>query len=58
VFVSPPRACIVSIRDSEGVTHSVQVQGSSLSEAAARAVAAFREQKALVTKPGIADAFH
>jgi hypothetical protein len=38
------RPCTVSVRDTEGVTHTVQVQGSSLFEAAARAVAAFREQ--------------
>jgi hypothetical protein len=42
--VSPPRNCTVSIRDTEGVTHTVQVQGSSLFEAAAQAVAAFHEQ--------------
>ena len=40
-----PRNCTISIRDTEGVTHSVQVQGSSLFEAAARAVASFREQE-------------
>jgi hypothetical protein len=34
----------VSLRDLDGVTHTVTVQGSSLYEAAARAVAAFREQ--------------
>jgi hypothetical protein len=39
-----PRTGSVSVRDIEGVTHTVQVQGSSLFEAAARAVAAFREQ--------------
>jgi hypothetical protein len=38
------RPCTVSVRDTEGVTHTVQVQGSSLFEAAARAVAAFRGQ--------------
>jgi hypothetical protein len=36
-------AATPSIRDSEGMTHAVRVQGSSLFEAAARAVAAFRE---------------
>jgi hypothetical protein len=43
--VTLPRNCAVSVRDIEGVTHTVQVQGSSLFEAAARAVAAFREQE-------------
>jgi hypothetical protein len=38
------RSCTVSIRDLEGVTHTVRVEGESLFEAAARAVAAFREQ--------------
>ena len=42
--VRPPRSCTISLCDSEGVTHSVQVQASSLYEAAARGVAAFREQ--------------
>jgi hypothetical protein len=42
--VTLPRNCTVSVRDTEGVTHRVQVQGSSLFEAAARTVAAFREQ--------------
>jgi hypothetical protein len=40
-----PRNCTVSIRDTEGVLHTVQVEGSSLFEAAAHAVAAFREQQ-------------
>jgi hypothetical protein len=39
-----PRNCTVSVRDIEGVAHTVRVQGSSLFEAAAHAVAAFREQ--------------
>jgi hypothetical protein len=43
--VTQPRNCTVSVRDSEGVTHKVQVQGSSLFEAAAYALAAFREQE-------------
>jgi hypothetical protein len=38
------RACTVSVRDPEGITHTVQVQASGLYEAAARALAAFREQ--------------
>jgi hypothetical protein len=42
--VRQPRICTVSVRDLEGVTHTVQVQGESLFEAAARGVAAFREQ--------------
>jgi hypothetical protein len=43
-LVTLPRNCTVSIRDTEGVLHTVQVQGSSLFEAAAHAVAAFREE--------------
>jgi hypothetical protein len=42
---SLPRTCTVSIRDPEGVTHTAKVQGLSLFEAAARAVASFREQE-------------
>jgi hypothetical protein len=38
-----PFGCLC--RDAEGATHTVHVQGSSLFEAAARAVAAFREQE-------------
>ncbi len=41
--VPGPRTCTVTLRDLDGVTHTVQVQRSSLYEAAARAVAAFRE---------------
>ena len=33
-----------SVRDLGGITHTVQVQGETLFEAAARAVAAFRQQ--------------
>jgi hypothetical protein len=42
--VAQPRSCTVSVRDPEGITHSVRVQASGLYEAAARALAAFREQ--------------
>lgn len=42
--VSQSRSCIVSLRDVDGITHTVRVQASSLFEAAARAVSAFREQ--------------
>jgi hypothetical protein len=38
------RSCTVSLRDPGGITHTVQVHGESLFEAAARAVSAFREQ--------------
>jgi hypothetical protein len=40
----PLRTCRVSLRDPEGVVHSVEVQADSLYEAAAAAMAAFREQ--------------
>jgi hypothetical protein len=36
--------CIVSLKDVEGITHSVRVQASSLLEAASHAVRAFRQQ--------------
>jgi hypothetical protein len=39
-----PRRCTISVSDHEGVRHTVQVQAGSLLEAAARGVAAFREQ--------------
>lgn len=39
-----PRTCTVSLRDPEGITHTVRVEGESLFEAAALAVGAFREQ--------------
>jgi hypothetical protein len=42
--VSPLRSCAVSLRDVEGVVHTVQVQGETLFEVAARAMAAFREE--------------
>jgi len=42
--VRQPHTCTVSVRDVEGTTHTVQVQGESLFEAAARALSAFREQ--------------
>jgi hypothetical protein len=38
------RTCRVTVKDVEGITHSVTVNGSSLFEAAAAALAAFREQ--------------
>ena len=42
--MSSHRACRVTIRDVDGVAHHVDVQGSTLFEAAASAVAIFREQ--------------
>jgi hypothetical protein len=36
------RACRVSVTDLQGVTHSTEVQASSLFEAAAGAIAAFK----------------
>jgi hypothetical protein len=38
------RSCRVTIRDIEGVSHQVEVTGTTLFEAAAAALAAFREQ--------------
>jgi hypothetical protein len=40
----PLRACRISVRDAEGLTHSVEVQAETLFEAAAAAMAVFREQ--------------
>jgi hypothetical protein len=40
----PHRACRVTISDVDGVAHHVDVQGTTLFEAAAAAVALFREQ--------------
>ena len=42
--VAPLRICRVTVKDVEGVTHHVEVQASSLFEAGATAVAAFRQQ--------------
>jgi hypothetical protein len=43
--VAALRTCVVSIRDAEGSTHSVTVHASTLFEAAAAAVAAFRQEE-------------
>jgi hypothetical protein len=40
----PLRSCRVSLRDVEGITHSVDVQAESLFEAAAAAIGTFRQQ--------------
>ena len=37
------RTCRVTLRDVDGVAHAVEVQGSSLYEAAAAALAAFKQ---------------
>jgi hypothetical protein len=42
--VPPLRTCRVTIKDVEGVAHHVEVQASTLFEAGAAAVAAFRQQ--------------
>jgi hypothetical protein len=41
--VATTRVCRVSIRDVDGVTHSIDVSAASLFEAAGAAVAAFRQ---------------
>jgi hypothetical protein len=41
--VPPIRTCRVTLRDTEGTVHAVEIQASTLFEAAAAAVAAFRE---------------
>lgn len=40
----PVRSCSVTTRDTSGVVHQVQVQASSLYEAAAAALTAFRQE--------------
>lgn len=40
----PLRTCRVSLRDADGIVHSVEVQVETLFEAAAAAVAIFRQQ--------------
>lgn len=39
-----PRQCKVSVTDLQGITHSTTVTGESLFEAAARAIATFRQE--------------
>jgi len=38
------RLCLVSVRDLDGITHSVTVNGATLFEAAAAAIAIFRQE--------------
>jgi hypothetical protein len=40
----PLRSCRVSLKDIEGITHSVNVQADTLFEAAAAAIAGFRQE--------------
>jgi hypothetical protein len=40
----PLRSCRVSIKDVEGITHSVEIQAATLFEAAAEAVRVFGQQ--------------
>ena len=40
----PPRKCLVSVKDLDGITHSVTVSGTTLFEAAAAAIALFRQE--------------
>jgi hypothetical protein len=40
----PPRKCLVSLRDLDGITHSVTVSGATLFEAAAAAIALFKQE--------------
>jgi hypothetical protein len=41
----PALRCLVSVTDGDGIRHSVSVRGSSLFEAAAAGVAAFKAEK-------------
>lgn len=47
-----PKACIVSFIDHRGVRHSVRVRAESLFEAAAAALAEFRECGWIEAQPG------
>jgi hypothetical protein len=50
LVVSAMRSCRVSVTDLDGVTHSVDVQTSSLSEAASVALTAFRQHQGWATE--------
>ena len=56
VSVLRPRPCRVSVRDIDGVVHSVEVSGATLFEAAAQAVAVFEREPwaAAALTPGAA----
>ncbi len=46
--------CRVSYRDTEGIDHTVEVEGESLYEAVARAVSRFRRDEICMDPPGSA----
>jgi hypothetical protein len=43
--VAPVRSCLVSLKALDGTTHSITVSAATLFEAAAAAVAAFRQEQ-------------
>ena len=52
--MSTPRACPVSLTDSENIRHSVEVTASTLYQAAVLAVAQFRRCSFTANAPGLA----
>ena len=51
---NPPRCCIVTLTDSRGIRHSVEVTAESLFEAGVLALAAFRKAGWVDEAPGLA----
>ena len=50
----PPRSCVVTLTDSRGIRHSVEVTAESLFEAGVLAVTAFRKAGWVEEAPGLA----
>ena len=50
----PPRTCVVTLTDSRGIRHSVEVTAESLFEAGILAVSAFRKAGWVEEPPGVA----
>jgi hypothetical protein len=50
----PPRTCLVTLTDSRGIRHSVEVTAESLFEAGVLAVSAFRKAGWVEEPPGVA----
>ena len=50
----PPRCCIVTLTDSRGIRHSVEVTAQSLFEAGVLGVTAFRNAGWVEEAPGVA----
>ena len=50
----PPRSCVVTLTDSRGIRHSVEVTAESLFEAGVLAVTTFRKAGWVEEAPGLA----